>query len=56
LSQHEIATVQATSMTRPRALSDSVQFLRMPPASGSPRIGRSVGSAILQPPIEWERH
>jgi hypothetical protein len=52
LSQHEIATVQTTSM-RTLASSGSTPFWRMPRANGLRRTGLSAPPARQPPHIEW---
>ena len=49
LGQHEIATVQATAIDQTAGMVNLTTTLAQPPASGSPRIGRSV--PLPKPPI-----
>ena len=53
LSQHEIATVQTTSIDESVALCGSAQFWRMPPENGSHPIGRCARSARQPLRIGW---
>ena len=55
LGQHEIATVQTTSVDQTGGFIISLRCWRMHPENGSPRIGRCVPSARRQPRIVWER-
>jgi len=49
LSQHEIATVQTTS------IDETVGIVRLSPENGLPRIGRSARSATPRLRIGWVR-
>jgi hypothetical protein len=53
LSQHEIATVQTTSIDEAAGIVRLSTVWRMPRANGLPRIGRSVPSARPLPHIAW---
>jgi hypothetical protein len=53
LSQHEIATVQATSIDETAGMSGSARFWHMPPENGLPRIGRFAPSVKRQHRIVW---
>jgi hypothetical protein len=55
LSQQEIATVQTTSIDEAAGIVRLSTVLGMPPASGSPQIGRYVRSAKPRSRTGWER-
>jgi hypothetical protein len=53
LSQHEIATVQTTSIDEAAGVVRLSQFWRMPPENGLPPIGRSVQLRRLKDRSGW---
>jgi hypothetical protein len=56
LSQHEIATVQTTSIDETARIVRLSTFSPMPPENGLPRIGRSARSVRQLHHIAWARH
>jgi len=55
LSQHEIATVQTTSIDQTAGIV-RLSFWRMPRVNGLRRTGRSAPSARPRRPIGWVQH
>ena len=56
LGQHEIATIQTTSLDQAAGIINLTTLLARARENGSPQIGRFVPSAKRPPRIGWERH